>query len=94
MKRLKNTAFFVGLAVVMEVSSALAGGIVGGATGRTSGGQSAGGANKQVVQACTPDARKFCGSVINDAAARKACMQQHAAALSENCKQARRSIGL
>lgn len=38
--------------------------------------------------ACLNDAKKFCASVIQDEEARKRCMREHAADLSEGCKAA------
>lgn len=38
--------------------------------------------------ACLNDAKKFCASVIQDDDARRRCMREHAAELSEGCKAA------
>ena len=42
------------------------------------------------LAACVDDAKKFCGSVINDREARRACMKSHAAQLSAGCREAQR----
>ena len=41
-----------------------------------------------VRAACTPDAKRLCGTVIRDPAARHKCMVAHRAQLSEACKAA------
>ena len=41
-----------------------------------------------VRAACTPDAKRLCGAVIRDPAARHKCMVAHRAQLSEACKAA------
>jgi hypothetical protein len=38
--------------------------------------------------ACLNDAKKFCASVIQDEEARRRCMREHGAELSEGCKAA------
>jgi hypothetical protein len=53
-----------------------------------SGGQSAGQPSAATRQACAGDARKFCSAVIQDLAARRACMKAHHADLSPACKEA------
>jgi hypothetical protein len=41
-----------------------------------------------VRAACTPDAKRLCGTVIRDPVARHKCMVAHRAQLSEACKAA------
>jgi hypothetical protein len=41
-----------------------------------------------VRAACLDDAKKFCASVIQDDAARRRCMTEHTAELSDGCKAA------
>src|SRR3954462_13583963 len=45
-------------------------------------------------QACTPDAFRFCGAVIQDSAARAVCMRQHFGQPCGACRQARLNAGV
>ncbi len=47
-----------------------------------------GGAENPVKAACREDAVRYCKSAAGDQAKMKACMQQHAAQLSDGCKTA------
>jgi|ERR1700733_3324002 len=46
------------------------------------------GPSAAVRAACGPDAKRLCGAVISDPAARHKCMVDHRAKLSEACKSA------
>jgi hypothetical protein len=65
-----------------------------GCTERPGGGFNRGQAFMAMRQACTPDAFKFCGAVIQDSSARAVCMRQHFAQLSGTCRQARLNAGV
>ena len=40
-------------------------------------------------KACKDDAKRFCGAVLQDSQARRACMRAHQAELSKECRAAR-----
>jgi len=55
---------------------------------RNGGGQGPARPSAAVREACSGDAKKFCGAVINDLAARRACMRAHREQLSTACRSA------